>query len=115
MQIYGIRSKYMAALKKAVIIQRPEISAQGVEENSTRVSLSEDSLFIEAPLVTRHGLSALSTPDDPSLHRQVAHQAGHSYADEARIAHQIKNLKRALSDIHRLQNLSVQLGPAVYA
>jgi len=105
----------MAALKKAAIIQRPELSALESEDNSTRVTLSEESQTSAPPKVSQHGLSSLLTPDDPSLHRQVAHQAGKSYADEARIANQIKSLKRALTDIHRLQSLSVQLGPAVYA
>jgi len=115
MQVYGLRSTYAAAIKKARIIGRPELDALGADEQGSRVTLSEDGLGAIPPDITEHGLSSLLTPDDPALHRQVSHQAGQSYGDEARIANQINGLKRTLADIRRLQNLSVQLGPAVYA
>jgi len=114
MQIYGLRSRYAAAIKKAKIVERPELSGQELKGNAQgdRQEMSESR---DLPKISRHGLSALLTPDDPSLHRQIAHQAGNSYSDEARISQQISHLRRALADIRNLQNLSSQLGPAVYA
>ena len=115
MQIYGLRSRYTSAIKKAKIIERPELSALTNQKTSDSAGHSRASSDLSVPEVSRHGLSALFTPDDPSLHRQVAHQAGASYADEARVAAQIKHLKRTLLDIRNLQHMSTQLGPAVYA
>jgi hypothetical protein len=114
MQIYGLSSRYSAAIKKAKIVGRPELSSQEMKGPSggDAESMSES---MERPKVSRHGLSALLRPDDPSLHRQIAHQAGNSYSDEARISQQISSLRRTLVDIRNLQNISSQLGPAVYA
>ncbi len=54
-------------------------------------------------------------PSDDALQRQVSHSAGKSYSDEAKLAIKIRELQRALKDIHQLQRLSSQMGPAVYA
>ena len=114
MQIYGLRTRYSAALKKAKIIERPELTRTEESPPSPRRGHRPEAA-VQAPAVSRYGLSALLTPDDPALHRQVSHQAGVSYSDEARIANQISELRRALTDIRSLQNMSTQLGPAVYA
>ena len=114
MQIYGLSSRYSAAIKKAKIIDRPELSVIEAQRG-TGFQDDDQMRYADVPKISRHGLSALLTPDDPSLHRQIAHQAGASYADEARLENRMRQLRRTLIDIRSLQNMSTQLGPAVYA
>ena len=114
MQIYGLSSRYSAAIKKAKIIDRPELSALDAQRASG-IRADDQTRYADVPKISRHGLSALLTPDDPSLHRQVAHQAGASYAHEARLQNRMRELRQTLLDIRSLQNMSTQLGPAVYA
>tara|TARA_B100001250_G_scaffold200158_1_gene171647 strand:+ start:269 stop:490 length:222 start_codon:yes stop_codon:yes gene_type:complete len=58
------------------------------------------------------GLAAFFTPNDRSTRRAVAHLAGQSHADEARLNSQLKQLKIALYQIHQLQHAATGMGPA---
>ena len=112
MQIHGLRTSYATAIKKARTLGRPHLHANQPQIPSPSPSVPEAP---STPEVSRHGLSGLMMPSDDALQRQVSHSAGKSYSDEAKLAIKIRELQRALKDIHQLQRLSSQMGPAVYA
>ena len=116
MQIQDLRSRYGSAVAQVSDVARlnraPARLTDGRPKNRDLVSLGNQVISDFDSGGVRHSSKA---PERPEIHRHVLHQARVSYADEARVANRIDQLKQLLAQIHQLQNQSQRLGPAVYA
>ena len=117
MQLYGMRTVYGSALKQARSLGRGNTRAGGsaqpssAEFGGTSVSLSQ-ALAKTREETAGQGLAAFFTPNGQSVRRNVAHLAGKSHADEARLSNQMRQLRAALYKINQLQHAAYGMGPA---
>ena len=110
MQIQDLRSRYGSAIKRVVDVSRTRTE---IGQTHGHDSGQPDTVSIVASTESLNG--QLGTMGQSGLHRHAIHQARVSYADEARVANRIDQLKQLLAQIHQLQNQSQRLGPKVYA
>ena len=117
MQLYGMRTMYGGALKRVRSLGRGKALAGGsaqptsAEFGGTSVSLSQ-ALAQTREETAGQGLAAYFTPNGHSVRRNVAHLAGQSHADEARLSNQLRQLRAALYQINQLQHAAYGMGPA---
>ena len=110
MQIQDLRSRYGSAIKRVQDVSR---TRSGTGQLNAGELGRRDRVSIVS---SGEGLTGRSESTGQSgRHRHAIHQARVSYADEARVANRIDQLKHVLAQIHQLQSQSQRLGPAVYA
>ncbi|MBV70942.1 MAG: hypothetical protein CMH52_06280 [Myxococcales bacterium] len=110
MQIQDLRSRYGSAIKRVEDVSRTR-SATGQLDTDDLGQRDRVSIVSSGDGSTGQAEST----GQSGAHRHAIHQARVSYADEARVANRIDQLKHVLAQIHQLQSQSQRLGPAIYA